>query len=153
MTDLMPPVLGDLKTLGCFKAMIVGLEDALGEHTTSIALTSAGRLYGKKLANELGLQGTTLDNLLTKLQDTLGAGGAGICVIDKVVQEGLVIKVYASQTVCSMGEPSNSNRKCTFTLGTAWGILESALGQRFKGIHTESLLRGSTHDVFEFIPF
>lgn len=156
MTSLLQPKLGEAKTMGCFKAMIVGLEDALGENTTSIALVQAGRLYGKKLAHELNLVGKSstedLKELVDKLRSVLGQEGAGICVIDTISHEGDVIKVYASQTVCSLGEPPNSSRKCTFTLGTAWGLLEQSLGKRLKGVHTESILRGGTHDVFEFVP-
>ena len=41
-------------------------------------------------------------------------------------------------------------RKCTFTLGAVWGILEQVFGKRLRGKQVESVLRGGSHDVFEF---
>jgi predicted hydrocarbon binding protein len=128
------------------------MEDALGEKATAIALTTAGRTRGKNLAESLGLSGSSdsLDDAQAKLVQALGKEGTRLCIIDKITQEGDTIKVYTLETVCSAGEPQGSNRKCTFTLGAAWGALEQILGKKFRGVHTESVLRGGTHDVFEF---
>jgi hypothetical protein len=49
--------LGDFSSIVCFKAVITGMEDALGEKATAISLIAAGRTRGKKLAHELGLAG------------------------------------------------------------------------------------------------
>ena len=48
------------------------------------------------------------------------------------------------------GEPDGSPRRCTYTLGVVWGVLETLLACRLRGRHTESVLRGGTHDVFRF---
>ncbi len=144
--------LGDFSSIVCFKAAIVGMEDALGDKATAIALTTAGRSRGKKLAQELGLNSTnfSLDDITDKLKHVLGKDGTRLCNIDKIVSEGDIIKVYTSETLCSAGEPQGSDRKCTFTLGAVWGVLEQTYGKRFQGKHTESVLRGGNHDVFEF---
>ena len=128
---------------------------ALGEKATAIALTTAGRSRGKQLATELGLTGSTmsLDDIASKLGNALGKNGTCLCSIDKIVSEADVIKVYTSETLCSAGEPQGSERKCTYTLGAVWGALEQSLGKRFQGKHTESVLRGHAHDVFEFVEF
>ena len=76
-----------------------------------------------------------------------------MCIVDKIVAEDEIIKVYTSETFCSAGEPLNSPRKCTFTMGAVWGAVEQLIGKRFRGIHTESVLRGGAYDVFEFTPF
>lgn len=147
--------LGDFSSIICFKAAITGMEEALGEKATAIALTSAGRARGKKLAEELGLAGSSmsLDDAASKLNMALGKDGTRLCIVEKIVAEGENIKVYTSETFCSAGELPNSTRKCTFTMGAVWGAIEQLIGKRFKGVHTESVLRGGTCDVFEFTPF
>jgi predicted hydrocarbon binding protein len=147
--------LGDFNSIVCFKAAIVGMEDALGEKATAIALTTAGRARGKKLAEDLGLAGSSisLDDAADKLRQALGKDGTHLCIVDKIVAEGEVVKVYTSETLCSAGEPAGSPRKCTFTMGAVWGAIEQLIGKRLRGVHTDSVLRGGTHDVFEFTPF
>jgi predicted hydrocarbon binding protein len=151
-TNTLRPNLSDFSSIVCFKAVITGMEDALGEKATAIALISAGRARGKKLAAELGLSGATQDLGIVqqKLNAAIGQDGTRLTAVDKVEQDGDIIKVYTSETVCSAGEPAGSPRKCTFTLGAVWGALEEVLGHRLQGTHTESVLRGGTHDVFEF---
>ncbi len=152
---MLRPTLGDFSSIVCFKAAIVGMEDALGDKATAIALTTAGRSRGKQLANELGLTSSTMsfDDIAYKLNYALGRNGTCLCNIEKIVSEGNVIKVYTSETLCSAGEPQGSERKCTYTLGAVWGALEQTLQKRLRGKHTESVLRGGTHDVFEFVEF
>ncbi|MDP5018214.1 MAG: hydrocarbon-binding protein [Dolichospermum sp.] len=144
--------LGDFNSIVCFKAAITGMEEALGEKATAIALTTAGRARGKKLAEELGLVGSSLslDEAADKLRQALGKDGTHLCVVDKIVAEGEIIKVYTSDTLCSAGEPENSPRKCTFTMGAVWGAVEQLIGKRLRGVQTESVLRGGIHDIFEF---
>ncbi|OKH55684.1 hydrocarbon-binding protein [Calothrix sp. HK-06] len=152
---MLRPNLGDFSSIVCFKAAIVGMEDALGDKATAIALTTAGRSRGRQLANELGLTGSmmSLDDIAYKLGYALGKNGTCLCSVEKIVSEGDVIKVYTSETLCSAGEPQGSERKCTYTLGAVWGALEQTLSKRLQGKHTESVLRGGTHDVFEFTKF
>lgn len=145
--------LGDFSSIVCFKSAITGMEDALGEKATAIALTAAGRSRGKHLAQELGLVGSrvSLDELTNKLSLALGKDGTRLCIVEKMIQDGDLIKVYTRETLCSADETQGSPRKCTYTLGAVWGALEQTLGKRLQGKHTESVLRGGNHDVFEFI--
>jgi predicted hydrocarbon binding protein len=153
MADLLRKELGDFNSVACLKAVITGMEEALGEKATAIALISAGRARGKRLAEELSLtENMPLDDAASKMAHALGKEGTRLCIIEKIVDEGDVIKAYTCETVCSAGEAPNSERKCTFTLGAIWGALEQVTGKRLKGVHTESVLRGSSHDVFEFTP-
>jgi predicted hydrocarbon binding protein len=144
--------LGDSCSIVCFKAAITGMEEALGDKATAISLTTAGRARGKKLANELGLAGATLplDIIADKLAYALGKDGTRLCIIEKILEEDNTYKVYTTETLCSSGEPQGSPRKCTFTMGVVWGALEQIIGKRLQGKHTESVLRGGSHDVFEF---
>jgi predicted hydrocarbon binding protein len=146
------PTLGQYSSIVCFKSVITGMEEALGEKATAIALIAAGRARGKELTKSLGLSGSTQDmtTIAAKLNDAVGANGTHLTAVDKIVQEGDLIKVYCSETVCSAGEPDGSNRKCTFTMGAVWGALTEITGKKLRGTHTESVLRGGTHDVFEF---
>lgn len=152
MNTMLRENLGNFNSIVCFKAVITGMEDALGEKATAIALIAAGRARGKKLAKELGLSNSSLslDELAQKISQALGKEGTRLCQVDKIVADGELIKVYTSETLCSAGEPQGSNRKCTFTMGAIWGALEEIKHKRLQGTHTESVLRGGTHDVFEF---
>ena len=127
------------------------MEDALGEKATAIALISAGRIRGKNLVTELGLAGLdpSLEDLASKLDFALGENGTRLCKVDKIEDLGETIKVYTSETVCSAGEPQGSDRKCTYSMGAVCGAIETIQGKRYRPKHTESVLRGGTHDVFE----
>lgn len=144
--------LGNFSSIVCFKSAIVGMEDALGEKATAIALIAAGRSRGRHLAQELGLTGTnlSLDDIASKLGFALGKDGTRLCLINRIEAEGHVTKVYTSETLCSTGEAPGSERKCTYTLGAVWGVLEEIFGKRLQGKHVESVLRGGEYDVFEF---
>ncbi|NJM24020.1 MAG: hydrocarbon-binding protein, partial [Richelia sp. SM1_7_0] len=106
------PSLGDFSSIVCFKAAITGMEDALGEKATAIALTAAGRSRGKQLAQELGLSSSSissssisLDDVALKVGDAIGKNGTRLCIIEKIVELEGIIKVYTSETLCSAGEP------------------------------------------------
>lgn len=146
--------LGNFSSVVCLKAIITGVEEALGEKAAAIALISAGRQRGKNLAQELDLVGKgtimSLEELRDKANHALGKDGTRLCIIDKLEQEGEVYKVYTKETICSAGELEGSLRQCSFTLGAIQGFLEAFLGKRLRGKHTESVLRGGTHDVLEY---
>ncbi|NJO41006.1 MAG: hydrocarbon-binding protein [Cyanobacteria bacterium CRU_2_1] len=152
MESSLRPQLGNFSSIVCFKSAIVGIEDALGAKTAAIALIAAGRSRGKQLATDLSLKEAigSLDEVASKLRFALGKDGTRLCIVEKIVQENEVIKVYISESLCSAGEAQGSDRKCTYTLGAVWGAIEQILGRRLQGSHTESVLRGSTYDVFEF---
>ncbi len=159
-SDSTRPILGEFSSIVCFKAVITGMEEALGEKATSISLIAAGRTRGKKLAKEMGLSGSftssrvtrdeDLATVATQLNTAIGVAGTRLTIVDKIVEESGVIKAYCAETVCSAGEPQGSTRKCTFTMGAVWGAIEEITGKKLRGVHTESVLRGGTHDVFEF---
>ncbi len=144
--------LGDYSSIVCFKSVITGMEDALGEKATAIALISAGRARGKALAKSLGLSGASSDlaKIAALLNEAVGQNGTRLTAVDSIVEEGNMIKVFCSETVCSAGEEIGSPRKCTFSMGAVWGALEEVTGQKLRGTQAESVLRGGTHDVFEF---
>lgn len=146
--------LGDFSSIVCLKAMIVGLEEALGAETAESVLINAGRSRGKKLVQDLGILGSSdaLKDLEVKMGQALGKDGTRLCKIEKIVTQGDKIKVYTSETVCSAGEPQGSPRQCSFTLGAVCGALEVVLSKRLEGKHSESILRGSNYDLFEFTP-
>lgn len=146
--------LGDFCSIVCMKAVIVGIEEALGEKATAISLIAAGRVRGKQVVEGLGLVGQSLplEDLTSKLAFALGKDGTRLLVLDKIEQEGEVYRVYTRETICSSGEPIGSERQCTFALGAVQGALETISGKRFRGKQIESVLRGGTHDTFEYTP-
>jgi hypothetical protein len=83
---LLRPELGDFNSIICFRALVNGLEEALGPKAAMIATIAAGRARGKKLAMDLGLTGTNPDlGIATDLiQKALGVDGTKLCLIDKI---------------------------------------------------------------------
>jgi len=143
--------LGQFSSIVCFKAIVTGAEEALGEKAAMITLIAAGRARGKQVAEQLGLaKGTALAELVPLLQQALGKDGTRLCIVDKIEQTDESIKVYCRETICSAGEPQDSPRKLTFTLGAIQGVMEAVMGNRLRGKQTESVLRGSSHDVIEY---
>jgi hypothetical protein len=146
------PELGNFSSIICFKAIVVGTEEALGEKAAAIALIGAGRNRGKQVADQLGLVGKSLtnENVVALLQTALGKDGTRLCIVDKIVETEESITVYCRETICSAGEPEGSPRKLTFTLGAVQGVMERVTGKRLRGRQTESVLRGGSHDVIVF---
>jgi predicted hydrocarbon binding protein len=149
--------LGSYSSVVCLKAIVVGIEEALGEKAAAIALISAGRQRGKNLAEGLGLvnkaQEISLEEVAVKVSQVLGKDGTRLCIVDKIEQEGDIYKVYTRETICSAGEDEGSPRQCTFTLGAIQGFLETFSSKRLRGKHTQSVLRGDSHDVLEYTVF
>lgn len=146
------PQLGNFSSIVCFKALVTGTEEALGEKAAAIALIAAGRLRGKQLVKELGLceKEITLEELTKSLQEALGIEGTRLCIVDKIVDSDNRISVYCRETICSSGEAIGSPRNLTYTLGALQGALEQGLGKRLRGKQTASVLRGGSHDVVSF---
>lgn len=148
-------VLGDFSSIVCFKAMVTGIEDALGGKAAFIALVSAGRACGKQLAASLELVGQ--ENNLTKvcqlIADALGPNGTRLCLIEKIEKVDDEILVYCRETICSTGEEPGSPRELSYTLGAVQGVLEALTGRRLRGRQVASVLRGSQYDVIAFTTF
>ena len=146
------PSLGEFISIVCFKSVITGMEEALGEKATAIAMIAAGRARGKSLVKDLGLSNSSLDfdTIAIELNGAVGSAGTRLTAVDKIVRADNTIRVYCSETVCSANEADGSNRLSTFTMGAIWGALSEIAGKKLRGVHTESVLRGGTHDVFEF---
>ena len=144
--------LGQFSSIVCFKAIVTGAEEAIGEKAAMITLIAAGRTRGKQVAEQLGITGksTALAELVPLLQQALGKDGTRLCIVDKIEQTDESIKVYCRETICSAGEPQDSPRKLTFTLGAIQGVIEAVMGNRLHGKQIESVLRGSSHDVIEY---
>ncbi|MCB9686321.1 MAG: hydrocarbon-binding protein [Alphaproteobacteria bacterium] len=151
MSDLRPE-LGDFSSIVCFKAVVTGVEETLGKAAARVALVSAGRKRGVNLVASLGLtgKGNDLDTACGMISSALGADGTRLCNVHSIRQDGDVIKVIVSDTVCMAGEADGTDRICTFTLGAVQGALEALTGRKLKGQHTASRWRGAAEDVFEF---
>ncbi len=144
--------LGNFSSIVCFKAVVVGIEEALGEKAAAIAMIAAGRNRGKDLAKCLELSNKTLpwDEVTDILQKTLGKDGTRLCIVDNIEEKDEQILVYCRETVCSSDEPDQSPRCLTYTLGAIQGVLEELTGKRLRGKQIASVLRGGTHDVIAF---
>lgn len=152
MSTVLREQLGDFSSIVCLKAIITGMEDALGEKATAIALIAAGRARGRQLAEQLDLVcGTkSLEEITHLVASALGKEGTRLLLLDRIEALENGFRVYTNETVCSAGESQGSQRLCTFTLGAVQGVLETITNTRMRGVHTESVLRGASHDVFEY---
>ena len=145
--------LGGFSSVACLKAIVTGMEDALGDKATAIALIAAGRARGRQVVEQLELMDKefSLSDVCEKISAALGKDGTRLLMLHKIEAVDDGYKTYSTETICSAGEPlQGSERKCTFTLGVLQGALESISGERFRGKHTESVLRGDKFDVFEY---
>lgn len=146
--------LGDFSSVVCFKHVITGVEEALGDKAAAIAFIMAGRKRGQALCQQLGLAGKgenlSLDEVAKQLNQALGTEGTRLCMVDKIEQEGDTYSVYTKETICSAGEEEGSPRSCTYTLGAIQGFLECLLNKRFRGKQTDSVLRGADYDVLTY---
>ena len=94
----------------------------------------------------------TIDNLAQSLDQVIGKSGTRLCIVESIHKDGDALVVHTTETVCSAGEEPGSDRKCTYTLGVVWGAVEQVLNKKFRATQTESVLRGSSHDVFRLEP-
>lgn len=147
--------LGDFSSIICFRAVVTGIEDALGPRAATIALVSAGRTRGKQLAKELGLSNATenLNEIAELMNSALGLQGTRLCIIDRIepAEDGC-IRVYCRETIGSAGEAPGSERNVSYTMGAIQGVLEEVTGKRLRGKQIASVLRGSDYDVIELTP-
>lgn len=145
--------LGDFSSIVCLKALVVGLEDILGEKGARANLVLAGRIRGRTIIKELGLSGTDkpMEEWTAAVKEAIGETGTRLCDISKVEKDGDILRVYLSETVCSAGEESGSSRQLTFTLGAIHGAVEEATGKKFFAEQTGSVLRGQDYDIIDFI--
>jgi len=146
--------LGGFSSVVCLKAIVTGMEDALGDKATAIALIAAGRARGRQVVEQLELvdkKDCSLPDVREKVSTALGKEGTRLLILHKIEAVDGGYETYSTETICSAGEPlQGSERKCTFTLGVLQGVLESISGERLRGKHTESVLRGAKFDVFKY---
>jgi len=104
--------LGDFCSITCFKSLIVGMEEALGEKVIGIALTTSGRYRGKKLGQELGLENLSIswELLADKLGFALGKNGTSLCIINKIIEEDnrTYAKIVRKLDLCNRQEAKNA---------------------------------------------
>src|SRR5688500_15249138 len=108
MSTVLRPELGDFNSIVCFKAVVVGMEQALGEKVAMVGLLAAGRLRGREVAKSLVIPpGKAEDGefLRDSLDGAIGKSGTRLCTVDKIEMVDRKIRVSVSETVCSAGEP------------------------------------------------
>ena len=145
---------GDFNSIVCFKSIIVGLEDVIGEQGARANLILAGRIRGRNIAKDLELSGSDkpMSEWSAMIREAIGKNGTRLCDVTKIEQDGDIIRAYLSETVCSAGEEQGSPRKLTFTLGAIQGAIEEITSKKLIGVQTGSVLRGQDHDIVEFRP-
>lgn len=155
MSEVLRQQLG-FSSIVCLKAIITGMEDALGEKATAIALTAAGRNRGKNLVRNGGLTKVTslyLKDIAYKLRLALGKDGTRLCLVDKIEQENDVSR-FILQKRCVLQVNLKSHLVNAPLRWVLFGGRQKKFSRlRLQGKHIESVLRGSEYDVFQFTPF
>ncbi len=149
------PTLGDMNSIVCFRALVVGIEKTMGVAAANVTLRAAGRARGQGLVGDLGLTGAGPEDpseAATLLTAALGADGTRLCKVDKVTRDGDTWRVYAAETICSAGEAPGSSRELSFTFGALHGAIEALYGIKLRGKQVGSVLRGDDHDIIELVP-
>lgn len=147
--------LGDFSSIVCFKALVVGTEEALGERAAHVALKAAGRKRGSAIVQASGRAGSAPadpQDAARLLDAAVGRDGTRLCIVDTIERAGDTFRVFLRETVCSAGEPAGSPRTLTFTLGAVHGALEALYGVPMKAVQVGSVLRGQSHDIVEVGP-
>ena len=154
MNDRLRATLGDFSSIICFRALVLGVEDTLGEQAAGVALKAAGRKRGADLARSLGFgeKALPIEEAHAAMRTALGDQGTRLCWVDAIEQHGDNYIVRLSETICSAGEAQGSSRQLSFTLGAVHGALEVVTRTKLRGKQIGSVLRGDTHDVIEFVP-
>lgn len=155
MTQQIRSDLGDFSSIVCFRALVVGIEDALGKRAAMVALKAAGRKRGHQLVESLGLTGAGTEDtaaLASALDQAIGKAGTRLCTVDKIEKDGDTYRVHLSETICSADEPQGSERELSFTFGAVHGAMEALYGVQLRGKQVGSVLRGQTHDIMELLP-
>ncbi|TPW17539.1 MAG: putative hydrocarbon binding protein (contains V4R domain) [Halothiobacillaceae bacterium] len=144
--------LGDFSSIICLKALVVGLEEVMGVQGARANLILAGRIRGQTIAKNLGLSNTDKPMAVwsAMVREAIGKNGTRLCDVVKVEEEGDILRVFLSETVCSAGEAPGSPRLLTFTQGAIHGALEEITGKKFIGVQTGSVLRGQEYDIIDF---
>ena len=150
MSAPLRPVLGDMNSIICFRAMVIGVENILGSSAFG-TLVSAGKLRGRAVVESLGASGVGLDRARELLDGAVGLEGTRLCMISdvKVEDDGAKVIVCISESICSAGEPKGSSRRLTFTLGAIHGAIEQLSGRSYKSLQVGSVLRGQDYDIVE----
>lgn len=150
------PGLGDFSSIVCFRAVVIGMEEAMGDRAAAVALKAAGRARGKSLVQSLGLSGAgkdqSLDGLAAALDAAVGKDGTRLCMITGMERDGEDILLHTKETICSADEPQGSSRECTFTLGAVHGAVEELMGTKYRCKQIGSVLRGQDTDSFRLMP-
>lgn len=141
--------LGDFNSIVCFRALVVGVEEALGHRAAMVSLKAAGRRRGEQLVASLGLTGAAPEDPTAPLNAAVGKEGTRLCRVDKIERADGKFRIYLSETVCSAEEPPGSTRELSFTFGAVHGAIEALYGLKLRGEQVGSVLRGQDHDIME----
>lgn len=144
--------LGDFTSVVCFKALMTGLEDILGEQASRTLFVRAGRIRGQQLVADWGIEHLQLTpkTIQELLDAALGKKGTRLCCVQTVELFDAGIIVNTTDTICSAAEEAGSHRRCTFTLGAVWGAIETITQEEFNAQQTQSVLAGDRFDQFVF---
>lgn len=147
-------ILGDFCSVICFKYIIRGVEDVLGEDGAATVFLHAGMARGSDVAKEAGLSGSARagEELVDTLQKVFGKEGTCLCHVESVAEEGDTITVTVQESICSCGEDGSRKIDCYYTLGALQGFLNEVKGKNLRGVQTAWVTAGGSADVFEFDP-
>jgi len=124
----------------CLQQLRIYTEDLAGPGP----VLGAGRLRGRSVITDLGLEGSRLDDekLLRVLVDTFGIDGTRLCLVVGVTSDASgTYEVQLVEGACTHGMQT-TEPMCVYTLGVFTGALQAVTGVVMQGKETSCEAKG-----------
>ncbi len=128
------PTLGPMVSATCLQQLRIYTEDLAGRGP----VLGAGRLRGRGVIADLGLEGSQLDDekLLSLFVETFGINGTRLCLVTAVSSdESGVYVVKLIEGACTH-QQQTTEPMCVYTLGVFVGALQAVTGVVLQGVET-----------------
>jgi len=128
------PTLGPMVSATCLQQLRIYTEDLAGRGP----VLGAGRLRGRGVIAQLGLDGSRLDDdkLLALFADAFGINGTRLCVVTDVRSDGAGGYVVQLIEGACTHQLQTTEPMCVYTLGVFVGALQAVTGVPMQGTET-----------------
>jgi predicted hydrocarbon binding protein len=128
------PTLGPMVSATCLQQLRIYTEDIAGRGP----VLGAGRLRGRGVIADLGLEGSGLDDekLLSLFVDTFGVNGTRLCLVTDVSSDDSGTYVVKLVEGACTHQQQTTEPLCAYTLGVFIGAVQAVTGVVMQGSET-----------------
>lgn len=128
------PTLGPMVSATCLQQLRMYTEDLAGRGP----VLGAGRLRGRAVIADLGLEGSQLDDdkLLSVFVETFGINGTRLCLVTGVSSDDSGAYVVQLVEGACTHQQQTTEPMCAYTLGVFIGALQAITGTVMQGRET-----------------